>query len=73
MLLHARYGSLLLLELVDHLRIKAHALHHVLAFLIAMLVVQLFDQLKEVVINLRLISLCDRLLLLSINSNLCLE
>ena len=67
------YLSLLLLELVDHLRIKAHALDHVLAFLITVLVVKFFDQLKKVVVDLRLVSFRDRFLLLSINSDLGLE
>ena len=67
------YLSLLLLELVDHLRIKAHALDHVLAFLITVLVVKFFDQLKKVVVDLRLVSFRDRFLLLSIDSDLGLE
>ena len=64
---------MLLLELVDHLRIKAHALNHVLAFLITVLVVKFFDQLKKVIVDLSLVSFCDRFLLLSINSDLGLE
>ena len=67
------YLSLLLLELVDHLRIKAHALDHVLAFLITVLVVKFFDQLEKVVVDLSLVSFCDRFLLLSVNSDLGLE
>ena len=65
--------SLLLLELVDHLRIKTHALHHVLSLLVAVLIVKLFDQLEEVVIDLGLVSLRNGFLLLSVDSDLGLK
>ena len=65
-------SSLLTLVIVYHVWINTHTLDHTAAgaTLITMLVVQLFNQLEQVVIDLRLISLFYIFLLLSIDMHL---
>ena len=66
---------MLFLIVVYHCWIDAHALYHAAcaASLITVLVVQLFDELEKIVVDLRLVSLSYLFLLFSVDMNLCFE
>ena len=66
---------MLFLIVVYHRWIDAHALYHAAwaTSLIAVLVVQLFDELEKIVVDLRLVALSYLFLLLPVDMHLCFE